>query len=1280
VGHAAGHPHAKNHTQKALMGNPMGIPEFIKKWSRVSLSERASSQQHFLDLCELAGHPKPAEADPTGDSFCFERGAGKHGGGDGWADVWKRGFFAFEYKGRHANLSKAYDQLLRYRASLENPPLLVVCDTDLIEIHTNFTGTAEAVHRFTTAELDRPRNIEILRWLFHQPEKLRPGRTSEAITQEAAAALAGLAGSLRARQHDPESAARFLDRIVFCLFAEDVGLLPDGVFGDLLENTKHDPGRFARYTEELFRAMATGGEFQYKNIPHFNGGLFSDPVALALDAGEIAAIHAASKLDWGAVDPSIFGTLFQRGLDPGTRAALGAEYTGRQDIEDLIEPVLLAPLRLEWEAIRTAITNLLQTGKKNPKPGALPKPPTGPALRKALSEAASLKHAFLVRLARLHVLDPACGSGNFLYIALQKLKDLEKEVILFGADDGVETAFFPSIGPWQFHGLEINPYAYELAQMTLWIGFLQWHRGNGYPITETPLLKKLDNFHLMDALLDRSDPANPKEAAWPEFRADHEVVVVGNPPFLGGKMMRRELGDEYVSALLSCYNGRVPAEADLCCYWFEKARALIEAGKIQRAGLLATQGIRGGANREVLKRIKESGEIFFAVSDRNWILDGANVHISMVGFCGRDGIAPAFQRSVGVPPAFEKQAGKMPALPCEDRAPFFDPLAETDISTHKLPHWNQADCFCFVTWRLEDAMPKEKLDEWRLEREAWLVHHPKPWSEEILREYHTLFSHRLDEWLDAGHGSCVLKDPHVRKIVAAALAHFDAQRYELAGYVIMPNHVHVLLRLNAGYALADILHSWKSFTAKAVQKALHRTGSLWQPEYWDRLIRNEPHLLACLAYIRDNPVKFHLADDSFTLWKRSIKWSVGVPPASLSNAGKMPALLCVLDGRAVAEISPSLTTGSDAREAAPFAPSLGISFMGITPAGPFDLPFDQVRDWLSEPNPHGRPNSDVLRPYLNGKDINQRSRGQWTVDFTGLGQENAALYEKPFQNLHNRVFKLRSENLRQTNKAWWEFERTRPDMRKALAGHSRYLATCMVAKHRLFSWLSIETLPANVVIVFARSDDFFFGVLHSRIHEAWSLAQGTQLREKESGFRYTPTTCFETFPFPWDHGLPAAGLSPEQQSHHARISEAARALDELRARWLNPPEWTREEILEFPATPGGPWARFIEFGIRNEECGMAEGLGSGNAFPSAIQNPESKIPNPLPARYPRLVPRDADCAKRLADRTLTKLYNARPAWLASAHAELDAAVAAAYGWPDGLAPDEIISRLLALSR
>ena len=257
--------------------------------------------------------------------------------------------------------------------------------------------------------------------------------------------------------------------------------------------------------------------------------------------------------------------------------------------------------------------------------------------------------------------------------------------------------------------------------------------------------------------------------------------------------------------------------------------------------------------------------------------------------CGQDARAPARapvaaadvvsqEGSAGVSPASFACCGQDAHAPA--RAPFFNPIDEIDVSTHKLPHWNQADCYCFVTWRLDDAMPQEKLVEWEEERETWLKAHPAPWDAATEQEYHRRFSNRLDEWLDAGHGSCVLKRSDIRKIVADALAHFDGQRYELAGYVIMPNHVHVLLRLKAGHALADILHSWKSFTAKTINKALNRTGTLWQPEYWDRLIRNERHLAACLGYIRDNTVISHLVDGMYTLW------SVGVPPASFTTCGQ----------------------------------------------------------------------------------------------------------------------------------------------------------------------------------------------------------------------------------------------------------------------------------------------------------------------------------------------------------------------------------------------------------
>lgn len=217
---------------------------------------------------------------------------------------------------------------------------------------------------------------------------------------------------------------------------------------------------------------------------------------------------------------------------------------------------------------------------------------------------------FYEGLSEVKVLDPACGSGNFLYVTLQKLKDLEKQALVYADDHGFG-AFLPHVNPTQFHGIEVNPYAFDLAQTTLWIGYLQWIHQNGYGTPAEPILRPMTSFENKDAVLDLSDPDNPREPEWPDVD-----FIVGNPPFLGGKRMRSELGNEYVDGLFKLYKGRVPAEADLVAYWFEKAREHVEAGRCGRAGLLATQGIRGGANREVLKRIKESGDIFFAESDR----------------------------------------------------------------------------------------------------------------------------------------------------------------------------------------------------------------------------------------------------------------------------------------------------------------------------------------------------------------------------------------------------------------------------------------------------------------------------------------------------------------------------------------------------------------------------------------------------------------------------------------------------------------------------------------
>jgi hypothetical protein len=306
----------------------MNLAEFIAKWRRAELTERSASQQHFLDLCELLDHPKPAEVDPRGDFFTFEKGATKRGGGDGWADVWKKGYFAWEYKGRHKDLDAAYVQLDRYRAALDNPPLLVTCDMDRLVVHTNFTDTKQEVHDLPLEGLDTPRGLEILRAVFFAPQKLKPGATSEAITTEAARKIGELAVALRERGLDPRDVAHFLDRVVFSFFAEDIGLLPAMVFSRLLEKSRSRPELFPDFARQLFTAMNEGGFFGIDEIRRFNGNLFETGPVLALTAPEIDRLYQAARLDWSAVDPSIFGTLFERGMDPADQHLIELAIAG----------------------------------------------------------------------------------------------------------------------------------------------------------------------------------------------------------------------------------------------------------------------------------------------------------------------------------------------------------------------------------------------------------------------------------------------------------------------------------------------------------------------------------------------------------------------------------------------------------------------------------------------------------------------------------------------------------------------------------------------------------------------------------------------------------------------------------------------------------------------------------------------------------------------------------------------------------------------------------------
>ena len=346
---------------------------FTAKWSRVTLSERAASQEHFLDLCRMLGQPTPAGHDATGAEYTFEKGVAVSGpaskgtrGERGFADVWWRGKFAWEYKrkGKYRDLGEAYRQLCQYREALENPPLLIVSDIARTEIHTNFTGTAKQIHVIELDRLAEAESIDLLRRIFTDPASLRPNLTSETVTEGIARQFGTLAQALRDRDHDPHIAAHFLMKCMFCLFAEDVGLLPDKLFERLLRNRRSNPERLTQDLTVLFDNMRSGGSFGVEDIPTFNGGLFDDAPALELMIGEVDLLITAARQDWASVEPAIFGTLFERSLDPNTRAQIGAHYTSREDIMLVVEPVVMAPLRREWANVQAKVEAQLERRTK----------------------------------------------------------------------------------------------------------------------------------------------------------------------------------------------------------------------------------------------------------------------------------------------------------------------------------------------------------------------------------------------------------------------------------------------------------------------------------------------------------------------------------------------------------------------------------------------------------------------------------------------------------------------------------------------------------------------------------------------------------------------------------------------------------------------------------------------------------------------------------------------------------------------------------------------------
>ena len=678
--------------------------DFITKWGpggpAFDLNEEQGAQSHFIDLCDLLGVPKPGSQ----DGYLFEKQTLQPGQvigqTRGYADVFKRGAFAWENKAPGKNLDAALKQLLNYSSALSNPPILVVCDRLQIRVQTQFTGHPTEKFTVLLAELAQPDKLALLRRIWLDPESFRPKITSRDITEKAAKSFATLAESLRKRgpqlvqdpagfQAHADDVAHFLTQCLFCFFAEDVGLLPDRMFDGLVNNRKLTSDRLTSGMGNLFNVMRDGGMYGNDDIPWFNGGLFKTvkvPVFTVLDVTEL---RSAAALNWSAIDVSIFGTLFERGLDPAKRSQLGAHYTDPATIMRIIEPVLQRPLLQQWEQLAPELSALL--AKSISKKDAYYK------------QAHTKFIGWLDQLKNYRVLDPACGSGNFLFLGLKALKDIEHKSHLAAAAMGLDREADLVTGPHNMLGIELNEYAAELARVTVWIGELQWRLAHGYEFKKNPVLEPLDNIECRDALLSFLPPNSPSKLPLPpgegrgegslllnaatqnEARAGqtpaaHTLrflkspqmsappapltaasgrsnlgsdptslstsvlaksveaswpwasIVIGNPPFLGDRKMIRELGENYTFKLRRVYEGRVPGGADLVCYWFEKARTALQTNGLGAAGLVATNSIRGGMNRKVLDAISASSRIYEAWSDQEWVNEGAAVRVSLVAF------------------------------------------------------------------------------------------------------------------------------------------------------------------------------------------------------------------------------------------------------------------------------------------------------------------------------------------------------------------------------------------------------------------------------------------------------------------------------------------------------------------------------------------------------------------------------------------------------------------------------------------------------------------------
>jgi hypothetical protein len=688
------------------------IEQFIARWQNSSGNERANYQMFFSELCDALGVKRPdVKGSVTGDPYCFDKDITiYHPSGKktpGYIDFYKADHFLIEAKqggeksgkgmakrGTNAYLKAleaAFVQAIAYTRNLPKlPPFLLTCDIgDRFELWMGFSGDyggygARQDIRLTA--LRKPEIFDLFLDIFTDPQKRNPEKIAAKVTREVAADLAELARTLErspqqglkrganpasplpqggieggSTENDdrPQQVAHFLMRCIFTMFAEDVGLLKEHLFTNALETRwLPNPKSFQPEVEALWQAMNEGTSFGfYGRLLKFNGGLFAEARAFELTADQLRVLLTAAKREWKDVEPAIFGTLLERALDSKERSKLGAHYTPRSYVERLVRPVVMEPLREQWDLVQGEVKQIL---------GDVEKEPTATQKKKAV---AALE-GFLTELRQVRILDPACGSGNFLYVTLDLIKQLESEVLRRLEDVTGQAQLrldIAQVNPSQFLGIEINPRAAAIADLVIWIGYLQWHFrqfGNIPPVE--PVLREYKNIECRDAVLaydgkeedvdpktgkvrtrwggrmmkhpvtgemvpDPSDQIpiyryiNPRPAEWQE--ADY---VVSNPPFLVDKRMKNILGDEYVSFLRKVNRGLLEA-CDFVMFWWNKAAYLLTQGQLQSFGFITTNTITQIFNRRVLDKYLNQISITFAIPDHPWVSsnDGAAVRIAM---------------------------------------------------------------------------------------------------------------------------------------------------------------------------------------------------------------------------------------------------------------------------------------------------------------------------------------------------------------------------------------------------------------------------------------------------------------------------------------------------------------------------------------------------------------------------------------------------------------------------------------------------------------------------